>query len=218
MAEVRRVNNRPFPSYTAKALPDSPVGGRAFQISTGIPSKELKGISDTWPLLSNLTIKVIRLEICRNRSRYAIIVFYPVVQKENLMSSATPSNATPNSSLGVRLTKAIAVLILSAVIVVCGMLMIGPQILVIVPVAIAAGTVFAFKRSSWSYVCFGYPLIFGLISAWIGHKEIPGYEGTMAFVVSIGLGLVGVSLIVVGLWNVLPLRVNIQASQLMGRR
>ena len=85
-----------------------------------------------------------------------------------------------------------------------GMLMIGPQIMVIVPVAIAAGIVFALRRSFWSFVCFGYPLTFGLISAWIGYSEMPGYERTVPFAVSIGLGLVGVSLVAIGLWKVLP--------------
>jgi hypothetical protein len=34
--------------------------------------------------------------------------------------------------------------------------------------------------------------------------EMPGYETTVAFAVSIGLGLVGVVLIAMGLWLALP--------------
>jgi hypothetical protein len=75
-----------------------------------------------------------------------------------------------------------------------------PQTIVIVPVAIGAGIVFTLRRSFWSLVCFGYPFTFGLISAWIGYKEMPGYERTVVFAVSIGLGLVGVVLVAVGLW------------------
>ncbi len=40
-----------------------------------------------------------------------------------------------------------------------------------------------------------YPFTFGLISAWIGYKEMPGYKRSPAFAVSIGIGLVGGALI-----------------------
>jgi hypothetical protein len=81
--------------------------------------------------------------------------------------------------------------------------MIGPQIMLIVPLALVAGIVFAMRRSFWSLVCFGYPFLFGLVSAWIGYKEMPGYERTVAFAISTGLGLVGCVLIAVGLWKAL---------------
>ena len=95
------------------------------------------------------------------------------------------------------------VLILTAGIAASSILMVGPQIVVIVPLALVLGLMFALRRSSWSLVCFGYPFTFGLISAWIGYKEMPGYERTPAFGVSIGIGLVGCALIAMGLGKVL---------------
>jgi hypothetical protein len=96
------------------------------------------------------------------------------------------------------------VLLLTVVIAVSSIIMVGPQILLIVPVALVAGVVFALRRSLWSLVCFGYPFTFGLISAGTGYTELPDYERTTAFAVSIGIGLVGCVLIAVGLWKALP--------------
>jgi hypothetical protein len=97
----------------------------------------------------------------------------------------------------------VLVLILTAAIAASSIVMVGPQILVIVPLALALGLAFAYRRSSWSLVCFGYPFTFGLISAWIGYMEMPGYERTAAFPVSLGIGLIGCGLIGTGLWKVL---------------
>ena len=111
--------------------------------------------------------------------------------------------ASLENPLSVRIIRAAIVLLATAVIAASGVVtMIGPQIMVTVPVAIAAGIFFAFRRSSWGWVCFGYPLIIGLISAWIGIHEIPGYETTTAFAVSLGMGLAGLGLIAIGLWKV----------------
>jgi hypothetical protein len=95
------------------------------------------------------------------------------------------------------------VMLLTVVIAASSIVMIGPQIIVVVPVAIGAGVVFALRRSFWSLVCFGYPFTFGLVSAWIGYKEMSGYERTVAFAISIGIGLVGVVMVAVGLWKAL---------------
>ena len=81
-------------------------------------------------------------------------------------------------------------------------------IIVIVPVALVLGLVFAFRRSFWSLVCLGYPFTFGLISAWIGYKEMPGYERSTPSVISIGFGLFGCMWIAGGLWKALPGKTN----------
>jgi hypothetical protein len=83
-------------------------------------------------------------------------------------------------------------------------LMIGPQILIIIPAAFTAGIILAVKRSFWALTCFGYPLTFGLASAYIGWKEMVDYTHTTAFIVSLAIGLVGVALIGTGLWKALP--------------
>ena len=100
-------------------------------------------------------------------------------------------------------TRAVLVIVLTAVITASSIMMVGPQIMVIVPVALLVGIVFAVGRSFWSLVCFGYPFTFGFISAGIGYSEVPGYERTTA-AVSIGIGLAGCVLIAMGLWKALP--------------
>lgn len=97
--------------------------------------------------------------------------------------------------------KNISVLLLTALVTAGAVLLIGPQILIIVPLAIIAGIVLAIKRSFFSLVCFGYPLTFGLVSALIGYAEMTDYTRTTAFAVSIAIGLVGAGLIAAGLWK-----------------
>ena len=105
-----------------------------------------------------------------------------------------------------RLNKSISAFALTVVITAASVLMIGPQIMVIVPVALLAGIVFAVRRSFLSLVCLGYPLTFGLVSAWIGCAEINDYSQTTAFFVSVVIGMIGVCLIATGFWKVLPER------------
>lgn len=100
--------------------------------------------------------------------------------------------------------RAMFVLILSTIIAASSILMVGPQIIVIVPLALVFGIFFAVRRSFGSLVCFGYPFTFGLIIAWIGYKETPGYEQTLTFAVLVGVGLFACVLIAVGLWPSLP--------------
>jgi 4-hydroxybenzoate polyprenyltransferase len=63
----------------------------------------------------------------------------------------TPSQPLDRFSI----PRAALVLILTVAIAASSILMVGPQIIVIVPVALVLGLVFAFRRSFWSLVCFG---------------------------------------------------------------
>ena len=119
------------------------------------------------------------------------------------MSPYTPPQTSTELSGRFSIARAALVLILTAGIAASSILMVGPQIVVIVPLALVLGLVSAVLRSYWSLVCFGYPFTFGLISAWIGYKEMPGYERSPAFAVSIGIGLVGCALIVMGMLKAL---------------
>jgi hypothetical protein len=119
------------------------------------------------------------------------------------MSPYTPPQTPTEPSGSFSIAKAALVLILTVAITASSILLVGPQIVVIVPLALVLGLVFALRRSFWALVCCSYPFTFGLISAWIGYKEIPGYERSPAFAVSIGIGLVGCALIAVGLREVL---------------
>lgn len=111
-----------------------------------------------------------------------------------------PQSVTENSS-NFSFPRAALVLILSALITAGSVLMIGPQILFMVPLSIIIGIIFAVRRSYWSSVFFGYPLTFGLVSAWIGSQELAGHQQTASFAVSTGIGLVGCALIAFGLWK-----------------
>jgi len=119
------------------------------------------------------------------------------------MSPYTPPQTPTEPSGRFSIARAALVLILTAGIAASSILMVGPQIVLIVPLAWVLGLAFALRRSFWSLVCFGYPFTFGLISAWIGYKEMPGYERSPAFAVSIGIGLVGCALIVMGMLKAL---------------
>lgn len=101
------------------------------------------------------------------------------------------------------LIKRIIFLLLCVTIPACSFLMIGPQILVIVPLILCLGVYFAFRRSFLSLVCLGYPLSFGLVSAYIGYYELKNYTSTSEFWVVLGIGIVGVDLIAVGLLKTL---------------
>ena len=104
------------------------------------------------------------------------------------------------------------VLLLTAILTAGAVLMVGPQIMIIVPAAIVTGVVLAVRRSFLSLVCFGYPFTFGIVSALIGCAEIDQYAGTTAFAVSIGIGVLGVALMATGLWKALGARTTAIAS------
>jgi len=100
--------------------------------------------------------------------------------------------------------KPFLVVVLTAAAVASAIIMVGPQITVVAPLAIVLGGILAYRRSWYSLVCFGYPLLFGFISAWIGYSEMPGYERTVAFAVSISVGLGGCGMVATGLSKALP--------------
>lgn len=100
--------------------------------------------------------------------------------------------------------KSIVVVLLTAIITVGAFFMMGPQIMIIVPVAIVAGIVFAFRRSFLSLVCFGYPFTYGLLVAYMGCSEITDYERTSEFAIAVVIGMAGVGLIAAGLGKALP--------------
>ena len=101
------------------------------------------------------------------------------------------------------LIKRINFLLLCFTLPACAFLMIGPQIMVIAPLSLCLGIYFVFRRSFLSLVFLGYPLCFGLVSAYIGYYELKNYTSTSGFWVALGIGIVGVVLIAVGLLKTL---------------
>ena len=101
------------------------------------------------------------------------------------------------------LIKRIIFLLLCLTLPACAFLMIGPQIMVIAPLSLCLGVYFVFRRSFLSLVCLGYPLCFGLVTAYVGYYEMNNYTSTSEFWVALGIGIVGVDLIAVGLLKTL---------------
>ena len=101
------------------------------------------------------------------------------------------------------LIKRIIFLLLCLTLPACAFLMIGPQIMVIAPLSLCLGIYFVFRRSFLSLVFLGYPLCYGLVSAYIGYYELKNYTSTSGFWVALGIGIVGVDLIAVGLLKTL---------------
>ncbi len=120
------------------------------------------------------------------------------------MSSTLPQAQPKQTSPGLRSIRFIAVLLLSVIISLGSFLMVGPQIIFIVPVCLIVGVYCAVRRSFWSLVWIGYPFTFAGLSAWIGYMENPGYEQTSGFLISLGIGLIAYLMIVMGLWLSLP--------------
>lgn len=112
-----------------------------------------------------------------------------------------------------KMIKSIVVVFLTAILTAGACFMFGPQIFIVMLMVFLVGIVFAIRRSFLSLVCFGYPLTYGLLSAYIGYKEIADFERTSAFAVSMVIGLVGVGLIAAGLWKALPSRTTRKTNE-----
>ena len=101
------------------------------------------------------------------------------------------------------LIKRIIFLLLCFTLPVASVLMFGPQLFIIVPLLFCLGVFFIFRRSFLSLICFGYPLSYGLFSAYVGFHELNDYTKATEFWVALGIGIVGVDLIAVGLLKTL---------------
>lgn len=115
------------------------------------------------------------------------------------MNQSTSSTQVQTAVLhrGARIAKTACFSVLIAA---CSILLIGPQIVLMIPAALLLGVLFTAVRSSWSWVSFGYPLTLGLVSTWIGCTEIPKYYYTTGFWLSLGIGLLGLLLVARGFW------------------
>ena len=101
------------------------------------------------------------------------------------------------------LIKRIIFLLLCFTLPVASVLMFSPQLFIIVPLLFCLGVFFVFRRSFLSLICFGYPLSYGLFSAYVGFHELNDYTKATEFWVALGIGIVGVDLIAVGLLKTL---------------
>ena len=143
-----------------------------------------------------MSINHILISILTSLITIGVLLFINRKLKKKVHTSGKQKDTPTNL-----LIKRMIFLLLCVTIPACAFLMIGPQILVIAPLIICLGIYFAFRRSFLSLVCFGYPLSFGLVSAYIGYYELKNYTDDSGFWVSIGIGITGTILIVFGLWK-----------------
>ena len=127
------------------------------------------------------------------------VLFFVNWQLKKKVQTSEKKQVTPTELL----IKRIIFMLLCFSLPACAFLMIGPQIMVIAPLSLCLGIYFFFRRSYLSLVCLGYPLCYGLVSAYVGYYELKNYTSTSGFWVALGIGIVGVDLIAVGLLKTL---------------
>ena len=127
------------------------------------------------------------------------VLFFVNWQLKKKVQTSEKKQVTPTELL----IKRIIFMLLCFSLPACAFLMIGPQIMVIAPLSLCLGIYFIFRRSYLSLVCLGYPLCYGLVSAYVGYYELKNYTSTSGFWVALGIGIVGVDLIAVGLLKTL---------------
>ena len=122
------------------------------------------------------------------------------------MENRSKRNRISPTNLGTapfRIIKSILVSLLTITLMAGSFLMIGPQIVPILAVSFCLGGFFVFRRSFLSLVFFGYPITFGLVSAYIGYYELNDYANDSEFWVAIGIGAFGTMLVFLGFWKTL---------------
>ena len=123
-----------------------------------------------------------------------------------LMENRSKRNRVSSNNLGemrFRIIKSILISLLTLTLMTGSFLMIGPQIFPIIGVSFCLGIFFIFRKSLLSLVFFGYPLTFGLVSAYIGFHELNNYANDSEFWIALGIGSLGTMLVFLGFWKTL---------------
>ena len=143
-----------------------------------------------------MTINLILLFILTSLVTTTVLFFLNRQLKKKVQASEE-KQVTPTQLL----VKRIIFSLLSITLPVASVLMFGPQLFIITPVLFCLGVFFVFRRSFLSLICFGYPLSYGLFSAYIGFHELNDYTKATEFWVALGIGITGATLIAIGLWK-----------------
>ena len=143
-----------------------------------------------------MTINLILLFILTSLVTTTVLLFVNRQLKKKVQTSEK-KQVTPTELLVNR----IIFFLLSITLPVASVLMFGPQLFIIVPLLFCLGVFFVFRRSSLSLICFGYPLSYGLFSAYVGFHELNDYSKATEFWVALGIGITGATLIAIGLWK-----------------
>jgi len=123
-----------------------------------------------------------------------------------LMENRSKRNRISPTNLGEMpfiIFKSILISLLTLTLMAGSFLMIGPQIFPIIGVSFCLGIFFVFRKSLLSLVFFGYPLTFGLVSAYIGFHELNNYANDSEFWIALGIGSLGTMLVFLGFWKTL---------------
>ena len=123
-----------------------------------------------------------------------------------LMENRSKRNRVSPNNLGevrFRIIKSILIFLLTLTLMAGSFLMIGPQIFQIIGVSFCLGIFFVFRKSFLSIVFFGYPLTFGLVSAYIGFHELNNFTNASEFWIALGIGALGTMLVFLGFWKTL---------------
>jgi hypothetical protein len=129
-----------------------------------------------------------------------VVSIFILLENRSKRNRVSPNNL---GEVGFRITKSILIFLLTLTVLAGSFLLIGPQIVPIVAVSFGLGIFFVFRKSFLSLVFFGYPLTFGLVSAYIGFHELDNYANDSGFWVALGIGALGTMLVFLGFWKTL---------------
>ena len=129
-----------------------------------------------------------------------VVSFFILMENRSKRNRVSPKNL---GEMRFRTIKSILIFLLTLTVLAGSFLLIGPQIVPIVAVSFGLGTFFICTKSFLSLVFFGYPLTFGLVSAYIGFHELDNYANDSGFWVALGIGALGTMLVFLGFWKTL---------------
>jgi hypothetical protein len=129
-----------------------------------------------------------------------VVSIFILLENRSKRNRVSPNNL---GEMRFRITKSILISLLTLTLMAGSFLLIGPKIVPIVAVSFGLGIFFVFRKSFLSLVFFGYPLTFGLVSAYIGFHELDNYANDSEFWVAIGISAFGTMLVFLGFWKTL---------------
>jgi len=129
-----------------------------------------------------------------------VVSIFILVENRSKRNRVSPTNL---GEMPFIIIKSILIFLLTLTVLAGSFLLIGPQIVPIVAVSFCLGIFFVFRKSFLSIVFFGYPLTFGLVSAYIGFHELNNFTNASEFWIALGIGALGTMLVFLGFWKTL---------------
>ena len=129
-----------------------------------------------------------------------VVSIFILIENRSKRNRVSPNNL---GEVRFRIIKSILIFLLTLTLMAGSFLMIGPQIFQIIGVSFCLGIFLVFRKSFLSLVFFGYPLTFGLVSAYIGFHELNNFTNASEFWIALGIGALGTMLVFLGFWKTL---------------